>query len=313
MLITFVGTDQGNNSAKKAAVLSAALLSLANNKKVCLLELGYTANDMVSLLIGKEKKESAVSALDEFGTSEIMKGIDALMSRANVDSSVPIDALYAAADAMITTENRFDVMMSTRKENFDAEIRSNSKFNAFLKVLNSMTKSREDDAESNVAYDYVILYIPNSCPRLGEIVALSDVNVCCLHQGEYEEPMLNEANNVLLVTHYDNESIYDLKHIKKAYTKDCPKAPVFAMLHNIGFKDACTALDLRKWLVKNYSLREEDDNYEFIHKMQRFVDYISDSEAAPDPEPTVNRKKKDKRKSNTKTVKKPENETEMTE
>lgn len=296
MLITFVGTDKGNNSAKKAAALTAGLLSLSNGNRVCLLQLGYDTKDMVSLLIGKEKTESAVSVLDTFGTTEIMKGLDALMSKANTESILSADTLYSAADAMITTENRFDVMLGSKKESFDTELKSNMKFASLKKVLTSMTAS-ENDVEAEIPYDFVVLYIPNNCPRLGELVALSDINVCCVRQGEREEPLLNDTKNVFLITHYETESVYDVKYIKKAYAKDCSKAQVFPMLHNVSFKDACMGMNLRKWLVKNYAITEDDDNYEFVSKMQKFVNYISDTEQVYEPDPTpLKRQKKKKEK-----------------
>lgn len=302
MLITFVGTEKGNNGAKKAATLAAALLSLSNNKKVCLMQLDYDTKDMVSLLVGKMKNEGVSEKLDTLGTSEIMSGIDALISKANTASVLTADSLYAGVEAMVTTENRFDVLSASRKENFDAEIASNSKFAAFKRAISFMTSS-EADSEVIMPYDYVIMFVPYDCPRLGEIIAMSDLNVCCVRQDLREEPMLNEKNNVFLITHYDANSVYDSKFIKKAYSKDTTKAPFYVMPHNVGFKDACIAMELRRWIVKNYNVSEEDDNYDFINKMQKFVNRISNSEAVDEAEPSAKKRKKEERKGNTKVEK----------
>ena len=57
MIITFVGTTKGNNSAKKAATMAAGLLSLSNNKSVCLMQINYDIVDCASYMVGKEMNQ----------------------------------------------------------------------------------------------------------------------------------------------------------------------------------------------------------------------------------------------------------------
>lgn len=310
MIITFVGTEKGNNSAKKAAAMTAGLLSLANNKSVCLMQINYDNIDCVSYMIGKEMKESASGSLDAFNTTEILKGLDALTNKTNSMPVLSADDVYAATENLLKTENRLDVLGASKKENFDSEIRSQAKFDSVARVIKSLTASSDDDTDKISFYDHVVIYIPNNCPRIGDLITMSDMNICCIRQGEREEPLLNEKNNTFLITHFDERSIYNIKYIKKAYSKDDPKAKVFVMPHNVYFKDACIAQDLRRWLVKNYNPSIDEENYDFVHAMQNFVDYITDSSAVYEPEPTVKKKKKPEKKKKEKKVIKPEIESE---
>lgn len=313
MIITFVGTTKGNNSAKKAATMAAGLLSLSNNKSVCLMQINYDIVDCASYMVGKEMKDSASGSLDAFNTASILKGIDALISKANSMPVLSADDIYTATENMLNTENRLDVLMASKKENFDSEIRSQARLDSIARVIKSMTTSTDDEIDKISLYDHVVIYVPNSCPRIGDIITLSDMNVCCIRQGEREEPLLNEKDNTFLVTHFDERSIYNAKYIKKAYSKDDPKARVFVMPHNVYFKDACIAQDLRTWLVKNYNPSMDEENYGFVHAMQNFVDYITDSSAVDEPEPTVKKKKKPEKKKKEKKVVKPETENKSTE
>lgn len=262
MIISFIGTNKGNNHCKRAAATLGSLLSLNNNKKVCIIQIFNSDTGIEHLLMGKTYERNQINALN-IGVDET--GIDGMIRKAS-SARLSKDDYLASCRAMLNSENRLDVLGVSRTKNFMELIPAENRTELIKAIIH--------DAEKY--YKYVIVVLPNDEDIAGRFITESDINICCVRQADHEEPFLNDKKNVFLVSNFDPESKYTLKEIKKEYHDDDPKAKVFAMPYNIHFQDACFGKELLRWIYKNYNAGVNDFNYLFMEKMQLFTDYISD-------------------------------------
>ena len=284
MIISFIGTNKGNNHCKRAAATLGGLLSLSNNKKVCVIQICNSEMGIEHLMMGKTYERNAINALN-IGVDET--GIDGMIRKAS-SAKLSKDDYVAACKAMLNSENRLDILGVSRTKNFMELIPTENRTELIKTIIH--------DAEK--FYKYVIVVLPNDPDVAGRFITESDINVCCVRQADHEEPYLNDKKNVFLVPDFDPESKYTLKEIRKAYHDDDPKAKIFAMPYNIQFRDACYSRELLRWMYKNYNADINDFNFTFIDKMQKFADFVSDTvkddgeEEGDDTTIIVERKKK---------------------
>ena len=279
MIITFEGTDKSNNAAKKVVAAVGSMLSLSNNKKVCIIELTNDAVGVEELLRGKKLLNTDI--FKKRGVSD--KGIDALIRKAST-MKLNKTHFYTAVSALMQSENRLDIVRPSSKKSFYEDLFADENIEPAKRVIQDADKF----------YDFVLVLMPNNAKIINEFIRLGEVNVSCIRQAGKEEPFLTDKKNTLLVTNYDPESSYDLKRISREYKDDVAKikCKFNTFLYNTQFRDSCHEFTLLSWMLKNYNVSVTDINYDFISGLQKFVDYISDTEAEETPEPTLKKRVK---------------------
>ena len=279
MVITFVGTDKGSNSSKKVVAAIGSMLSLSNNKRVCIIQITNDQTGVDSLFMGKAFKQSELNKLKKRGVND--KGLDALIRKAS-SMKLDKDHYHTACNAMLVSDNRLDVLAPSEQKSFIDNIYADNNVDTIKRII-------EDAGQF---YHFVLVLLPKDERVIQSFITTGDVNVCCLRQSEHEEPYVTDKRNIFVTTNFDPESAYDLKRISKEYHNDDPKAKHFAFLYNTQFRDACHELSLLKWMHKNYNVTTSDINYDFISALQNLTDIVSDTEAEEISEPMPKKRQK---------------------
>lgn len=303
MIITMNGTNKGGNNVKWAAAMMGSLLSLSNNKKVCIIQLSHNVVGIETTMVGKIDKENETGA----SANRLMvsdDGIDNLMRKA-ATMKLTSDHFQTSCRCMLKTENRLDVLGISKAGNFIDSLKAEGKIDDIKRIIRS----------ANEFYNFVIVVLPSNEFISSQFIPMADHNICCVRQADVEEIYLGyrkdkssdkekdsheHVQNSILVTSFDEESMYNLNAIQKMYRKSIDKEEngskvkfkVYAMPYNIGFSDACYSNDMLRWIYKNYNAGVSDINYTLINTMQNFVNDITDTYETKQFEPTLKKKQK---------------------
>lgn len=281
MIITFSGTNKGNNSSKKVAAAIGAMLSLSNNKKVCIIQISNDSVGIEDLYNGKVLNQSTVG-MKELGIDE--HGIDSMIRKSDTMKLLS-EHYYTACNCMLKSDNRLDVLGGSKQKTFLEDVTSSEKTSSIKRIIEAADKF----------YNFVLVVMPNQEHIVEAFINVGETHVCCVRQSEKEEAFFTDKRNVLVVSNFDPESVYTLKYITKEYKSEGAKFKAFPMHYNTQYRDAYHGQSLLKWLYKNCNITTTDINYDFITALQKLTDYISDTEAEEIPEPSSPRKREKKK------------------
>lgn len=280
MIITFVGTNKGNNSAKKVAAAVGAMLSLSNNKKVCIIQISNDATGIEDFYNGKTISQASIG-MKQFGFDD--HGIDGIIRKAD-NMKLTKEHFHTACNCMLKSDNRLDILGNSKQKTFLDNIFIDGKTDSVRRVIQSADK----------LYNFVLVILPNREDIVEAFINEGDVNVCCVRQSEREEPFLTDKKNVMVITNFDPESVYTVKNITKEYKSEGVRLKTFPMIYNTQFRDAYHGQVLLKWILKNCHVNTTDINYDFITALQGLTDYISDTEAEETEEPVPKKRRKNR-------------------
>lgn len=304
MIITMNGTDKGGNHVKWAAAMIGSMLSLSNNKKVCIIQLSHNVVGLETTMVGKIDKGNETGV----DTNRLMisdNGIDNLMRKA-ATMKLTMDHFQNSCRCMLKTENRLDVLGISKANNFIDSLKAEGKIDDIKRIIRS----------ADEFYNFVIVVLPSNEWISSQFIPMADHNICCVRQADAEEIYIGYTKekksdkdptvyiqNSILVTNFDEESMYNLNVVQKIYRKNIDKEElgskikfkVYAMPYNIRFNDACYSNDLLRWIYKNYNASISDINYNLIHSMQKFVNEITGTEEEEAFVPTLKKRQKFKK------------------
>lgn len=269
MIIAVQGTHKENNNSQGAVAMLASLTSSRFQKKTLVLQLSNPKDIPIESMLGKQfRPKQAYSSTYQFTE----KGIDSLLSRAvvNDDKETVIISEEQFAKSCITVlrdSNQvpvMDVVGTTTVKDFEAGLIQNHR------ALEALLKNAKK------YYECIYILLPHNVPLLKEILPLVDINIICVPQAK-RQPIekVDGKQNYVLVTDYEFHSRHLLNTIRKAYEEK----KIFAMPHNVDYKDALVDCELLNFIYTNSKNDEVDDNYVFIENLMKLLkEYIKDEE-----------------------------------
>jgi cellulose biosynthesis protein BcsQ len=292
MIIEFQGTKNRGTGAGAAMVMAAAVEAFRTNKKVCIMSLRghYPAGDVEAYAIPPEVDDgqnatAGIGLVDQFSFSDT--GIDAVLRRADT-GRLTTEMFDNCVTPTIRDKNGLDIVKTTKDSAFENDLME--RFDTIQTILEC----------ANTTYDYVFVYVgPNHddfLEKMGEIV---DAVVIVARQGRADKiSKTNEklAKKVsLLITDYDAESGWTLRHLKKAYGIN----NIFTFPHNVRYHDAAEDGALIRFAMKNVHPDKNDYNYPLIEDLKSLLRHIDGKAEETQPDFTeefeyVRAKKADK-------------------
>lgn len=267
MVIMFQGTHTSNNCVTGAAATSAVLSAIKFNRKTLMIQLtGTGRTEMQMLLEGQQIEESRLVAEANALRRINDRGIDALMRRAEAAKLVKEhfdSSCEPLLEAKKATENMLDIAGITEKEDFIETIQ--------VDTVNTILKHAKE------VYDNIFILLDGKNETvMKDILSLADVTVTCIGQSAKIEKynQYDKVRNIILVTDYEPTSAYSLHYLKNQYHVK----HVYSFPHNIGYKDACISGTLLDFLMKNYNVTNNDDNFDYIKNVLSLMDGIMGKE-----------------------------------
>lgn len=259
MVIIVRGTDLNNNKSAHVTAMIAAMNAIRKSRKSLIIQfLQKTPID--NLLIGRKQMETEVR---EVGFMFEDTGVDALFRRVETQRLLK-EHFDACCTPILNAENLLDIATSSKKENFESDL-----------------LGREEDIEALIRqakdlYDDVYIYANSQNEELLDILnKYVDLSITCIRQGIKENISHVPEKNVVIITGYDNESMYNIRYMRNMYKNK----KLMYIPYNVEFKDAYNNGTLMKFLGKNEKISKEDVNYPFFKAINDIINiYLENKE-----------------------------------
>lgn len=271
MLITVQGSRDKWNSSPSVVGVLATLNAVSLGRKTIILQfIDKNPNYCIEKMM-YHTEESAI----EFST--LTNGIDALI-RHREGGRASKDTFEDYCKPLLSQDNLLDIAESSNKMEFTREMESFDRKNAIFGLI--------EDAK-HIYDDIYVLLSPMATTANAEITEKADVNIVCVPQSK-EKLQHKTAKTRIVVTDYDNTSMYAIKYLQKHHgVKN-----IYVMPHNIGFKDAKIGGTLLEFITKNKNDDKSDINYNFITCMYQLLSSVTGTEVVvkQDYEDLINKK-----------------------
>jgi len=260
MVIIVRGTDLNNNKSAHVTAMIAAMNAIRRSRKSLIIQFSQKT-PIDNLLIGRKQMETEVR---EVGFMFEDTGVDALFRRVETQRLLK-EHFDACCTPILNAENLLDIATLSKKENFESDL-----------------IGREEDIEALIRqakdiYDDVYIYANSKNDKLLDILNnYVDLSITCIRQGIKENITHVPDKNVVVVTGYDNESMYNIRYMRNMYKN---KKLVY-IPYNVEFKDAYNNGTLMQFLGKNEKISKEDANYPFFEAINNIINtYLENKES----------------------------------
>ena len=251
MVIIVRGTDLNNNKSAHVTAMIAAMNAIRKSRKSLIIQFSQKT-PIDNLLIGRKQMETEVR---EVGFMFEDTGVDALFRRVETQRLLK-EHFDACCTPILNAENLLDIATLSKKENFESDL-----------------LGREEDIEALIRqakdlYDDVYIYANSKNEELIDILnKYVDLSITCIRQGIRENISHVPDKNVVIITGYDNESMYNIRYMRNMYKN---KKLVY-IPYNVEFKDAYNNGTLMQFLGKNEKISKEDANYPFFEAINDII------------------------------------------
>ena len=134
--------------------------------------------------------------------------------------------------------------------------------NAIKNILNYLTNTK------NRLYDHVYVYLPLDDEGLYKIVEpYADTEILFVPQKAVNIEKYLTSKTFVVLKDYEPESKYDIQFLKK----QLKTKRIYAIPHNVGFRDAVISEDILTFVHKNRKDMKSDNNFSFISSVTNLV------------------------------------------
>lgn len=255
MLVAFWSLYHGQACTTANLLATTLASSLALNNKCLVTQTHYKLNNLDFPLIGKNQ---------ELNESEFYRdlGIDALMRRAKAE---PISSdIIRECSIDIIDNNRLNLLIGTKQQ--DRQTYENQ----FGLMLEGVLR------KANKFYDYVMVDTNSGYdPITQNILKAADIIVINVTQNKHilDEFIENHKDRidmnkvVFIFGKYDRNSRYNLKNLRRMY-KVFNSSNAIGIPYCTEYHDALSDGKALKFIERNITADEDDENYEFIQSIK---------------------------------------------
>lgn len=278
MIIVVHGTKNGKRSSAPTMALLASLTMLQRNKKVLVLPLCEegTGLDIERLMDANLKIDrvasSSIGGMHEFEDN----GVDAFLRQTSA-GRLTTKHFDDYTIGMAKIKNYLDVTPATTTPDFETS----------LLDMEEDIRMIFNGAES--VYNYTFVLADSRNEDLTEMLdEIADKIIVTVRQGNADELPWDEEKKgkeirqkaIFVVEDYEKESGFDLGLLKKTYHAK----QMFAIPHNIQYRDAIEAGNILQYALKNATAGATDINYEVSNVARLIMDRISGKSADDEDE-----------------------------
>lgn len=278
MVVLFQGTHNDNHSVANVAAACSVLAAKTKNRKTLAIQLTSAGQtEIEDLLIGKKKMENRIT--DEMmGSTGVFRisdrGIDALQRRS--ESQKLVKEHFNSSCEAVLEDNLLDIATVTEKEDFIETLTVSS-------IENIIQHAKK-------VYDCIFILVEGKNKDImADMLSVADIVVTCVTQNgikeTYNKPKEKEVKEVLVLSDYENTSIYNAGYEKNIYGVK----KIYKVSHNVRFKDACTTGVLKDFIMENADSSSKDELYDFFKELNVIVEQLFDKVKFEDAEKELNR------------------------
>ncbi len=267
-MVTIIrGTNRDNGVLKIAAAL-ASMSALDLHRKTLILQVANNLGDISYELAGLVSGDEDSVIRYEETADEV--GIDALLARS---ASGPVTEVQFSAlvDAISKDKHELDVAARSNTDN-NIEYVVSENIESFKQIIDSAAGNIETDAPySNV----IIIANGRNEDLLSLIRPMADNEVICVGQNKSEFGKMKdvddgETQKVIVVNDFSEESVYNLRYLKKEYGTQ----NLFPMPHNILLSDATNSGRIFAYIADNLQVDASNVNFAVIDSLKKINDFL---------------------------------------
>lgn len=263
--ITFWSNNEKAIGQSVAAALATTVMAMEHNYKILLVSADYNDTTIENCFGAQESNKDIVKSLVSQNQFNLDSGINGLLKLADSNRVTP-ELIHDYTK--IIFKNRLEILYSPI--NVEKE-RKSIIMEEFKNIIINASRY----------YDYVIVDLKKGIEYTSqlEILEMSDVIVGNIEQGIRDIEKLLQKNEtrslinkmVWNICKYDNKSKFNSKNLMRKILK---KQTIYEIPYNTLVYDATQEGNLIELLIRLRTLKNEDENLEFVKKIQELVQGI---------------------------------------
>lgn len=264
-VITFWSNNEKAIGQTVSAALAATVMAMEHNYKVLLVSADFNDHSIENCFGAQESNKKIVKSIVSRPQINLDSGINGLLKLADSNRVTP-EIIHDYTK--IIFKNRLEVLYSP------TEIDENEK----VKIMGQLQNIVENASRY---YDYVFVDLKKGIEydEQIEILKKSNVIVVNIEQGRKSiekffkakqmEPLMNRV--IWNICRYDNKSKYNTKNIERNLLR---KQAIYETHYNTLIMEAIQEENVVEVLIRYKTLKEDDENLEFITKLQELTQGI---------------------------------------
>lgn len=253
MLIITRDFDNSTKDGVESTALLSCVSCLGKSKKTLAMQM--TPKSEFTILSSINGKYINQNLHDIYAFED--NGLDSLLMKAE-SSTVTEETLNETVSPVLDKENMLDIL----KQSDYPKILEVFSENAIKNILNYLTNTK------NRLYDHVYVYLPLDDEGLYKIVEpYADTEILFVPQKAVNIEKYLTSKTFVVLKDYEPESKYDIQFLKK----QLKTKRIYAIPHNVGFRDAVISEDILTFVHKNRKDMKSDNNFSFISSVTNLV------------------------------------------
>ena len=265
-VITFWSNNEKNIGQTVAVASTATVMAIEHNYKVLLISADLNDNVIENCFGAQESNKEIVKSLVGGPQMNFDSGIKGLLKLADSNRVTP-EVIHDYTK--IVFKNRLEVLYSP------------------MNIVDEKDKVKILEQLKNIIinasryYDYVFVDLKKGfkCAEQQEILDVSDVVVININQNiediekflKTQEFSLLQGKIIWNICKYDKKSKYNLKNLSRTILK---KQTICETAYNTLLLDASQEGNIAELLLRFRTIRDNDENLEFISKVKELIEKI---------------------------------------
>lgn len=264
-IITFWSNNEKAIGQTVSSALVASLMGIERNYKTLLISADFNDTTIENCFGAQESNKEIVKTLVKSPQINLDSGVKGLLKLADNNRVTP-EIIHDYTK--IIFKNRLEILFSPMNVAEDEKAKLMEQFKNII-------------TNASRYYDYVIVDLKKGMKYIGqqEILEMSDIVVNNIDQNiKTIEKFLKTSETKRIINKmvwnickYDKKSKYNVKNLKRTILK---KQSIYETQYNTLVLEAAQEGKISELLIRLKTLKEDDENLEFMKKLQELIEGI---------------------------------------